>query len=276
MPRPRLPWFKVWAGATRDKKIAGLSDHTFRVWIELLDAASEQRVRGRFVSYESAAAIIRRKAAEVRLVAAAGLMDEVDGLVVMHDWDDWQRWRPDDAATDEAGTPPESHTNGSGITHESLRNGTSKTPDKGTKARPLYARAREDVDVEGDVEGERDEDESPQAPSGLPPAGNGRIHVLHKRGNPRVAAVIDAFKALKIDVTLGARDHAAIKHSNADPSKIAEVYDAVARCEYGDDFMRRRLTVHDAIEWINGYVEWKAENAWRQKGAVVGYSDLDV
>lgn len=129
----------------RHRKIVGLSDRTFRVWIELLDAASEQKTRGCFQSYAEAAAIIRRKPVEVRQVAAAGLMDDTaDGLVEMHDWKDWQRWLSE-----------ESPSNDSGITNESHTNNTNKTRERPTKTQTL-ARAREEVDVDG--EGDREEE----------------------------------------------------------------------------------------------------------------------
>jgi hypothetical protein len=255
MPRPRLPWFKVWVGVTRDAKIVTLSDRLFRVWVELLDAASEQKIRGRFDSYAAAAAIVRRKPAEVRQVAAAGLLDEFQDGIWLHDWQDWQRWRPED-----------SHPNDLGITHESLRNGTGTTHESRSKIEaPRVERAKKrdvDVDVEGDEErkevrdtyvgGTALENRAPPTKSSSP---------THP-GNPRVAETIDAFRALRIDVSMSARDMSAIKHSDAPPQLIAEVYDAVARRVYGDDFMRKRLSVHEAVDWVNGYREQKLQDAW--------------
>jgi hypothetical protein len=224
-----------------------LSDRTFRVWQELLDAANEQKIRGRFDSYSAAAAIIRRKPAEVRLVAAAGLLDESADGVWLHDWKDWQRWKPEDEGlTNDEPTSPEDPDYDSPITHESHRNGSGITHEKHRKTRSL-ARAREDVDVEGDVDVERERDtrSSPSLRSGAAAS--------EKRGNPRVQAVIEAFRALSGDVYLTPRDHAAIKRSDVPPELIAQTYDAVARGAWGDDFMRKRLSVHEAIEWANAY-----------------------
>lgn len=134
MPKPRLQWFKVWVGATRHEKIVTLDDRSFRAWVELLDAASEQPIRGRFTSCAAAAAIIRRPPALVRRLAQARLLDERDDGLWLHDWSEWQRWQADEHTPNGSGithesltngvaipneSPPESHTNGTGITHES-------------------------------------------------------------------------------------------------------------------------------------------------------------
>jgi hypothetical protein len=156
MPRPRLPWFKVWVGATRHNKLVSLTDREFRVWVELLDSASVQKTRGRFDSVGAAAKILRRRASEVRSVLNAGLMDVTDDGVWMHDWKDWQRWRPeDDQHTNDSDIPPEELANDSPFPHESHRNGTGKTQIKHRKTPPL-ARAGEDVDVDVDVDREED------------------------------------------------------------------------------------------------------------------------
>jgi hypothetical protein len=57
-----------------------------------------------------------------------------------------------------------------------------------------------------------------------------------------------------------ARDYAAIKHSTAAPGVIAEVYLAVAGNEWGDDFQRKRLSVHEACDWVPAYVLWRDEH----------------
>lgn len=72
-------------------------------------------------------------------------------------------------------------------------------------------------------------------------------------GNARVQAAIEAFRALGVDPSMGPRDYAALKHSTAPPELIAEVFQAVQGGSYGDEFMRKRLSVHEAIEWVNGY-----------------------
>lgn len=78
-------------------------------------------------------------------------------------------------------------------------------------------------------------------------------------GNPRVQATIDALRELHSDVHLTPRDYAALKRSSTPPELIAETYDAVARGTWGDDFMRKRLSVHEAIEWANAYAARRDE-----------------
>lgn len=134
MPRKRLPWFKLWSGATRHAKIAEIDDHDFRVWIELLDAASEQRERGSFGSLKGAAAVIRRSVAEVQPLVERHLIDvDGDGTATMHDWQRWQRWwaEPGDEEELEAPEPPPS--NGHGTNHESHFNPTRITREKPAK-----------------------------------------------------------------------------------------------------------------------------------------------
>lgn len=184
MPRPRLPWFKMWIGSSRHAKVVSLSDREHRVWTELLEAASEQKVRGRFESYAAAAAIIRRKDTEVRQVAAAGLMDESEDGVWMHDWKEWQRWRPEDAQADDSGTTPDGPVNHTNKTRESHANHSNKTGIEHAK-NGVLARAGEDVDVEeeGDIEPE------------TTPKGVMSVSVEMSPGDDRVDEVYEHFKA---------------------------------------------------------------------------------
>ena len=160
MPRQRLPWFKIWVGATRHEKVVTLDDRSFRAWIELLDAASEQPVRGRFTSCAAAAAIIRRPPALLKRLIEARLIDEREDGIWLHDWADWQRWKPEDEPSNNTGITQESPGNNTGITQES---GTNKKPPRVERAK------KRDVDVEG--EGEKDGDSFPPTASQLPPKG---------------------------------------------------------------------------------------------------------
>ena len=91
----------------------------------------------------------------------------------------------------------------------------------------------------------------PHAPVGAPP-----------RGSPRVKSVIDCFRAMtgEPEPAFNGRDFAAIKHSTAPPHLIAETYLAVAAGDWGDDFQKRRLSVHEACDWVNAYVKWRDDN----------------
>lgn len=97
MPAQRLPWFRFWVGATANAKVRTLNDGVFRTWVELLDLAAQQPRRGRFASAKEAAALSRRSAQHVGALIHAGLIDTTPEGLVMHDWDDWQRWRKEDA-----------------------------------------------------------------------------------------------------------------------------------------------------------------------------------
>lgn len=122
MPAKRIPWFKIWIGATAHGKVRQLEDGVFRTWVELLDAAAQQPVRGRFASRAEAAAVLRRPVKHMAVLIEAGLIDEdPDKHLVMHDWDDWQRWRQEDS--NDAPPTPEGPTNNTRTTTERPPNG---------------------------------------------------------------------------------------------------------------------------------------------------------
>jgi hypothetical protein len=81
-------------------------------------------------------------------------------------------------------------------------------------------------------------------------------------GNPRVQSVVDCFRAATgaPEPHLNDRDCAAIKHSTAPPHLIAETFLAVKEGEWGDDFQKRRLSIHEACDWVNAYVQWREDN----------------
>jgi hypothetical protein len=148
MPAKRLPWFKVWVGATRHEKVATLSDTDFRTWVELLDAGAQQSVRGHFDSAATAAAVVRRPLASVKRLIAARLLDDQPDGVWLHDWPDWQRWSPEDDAIDSR-TTPERLTNNTRTTHEQHANVNGTTRDR--PSRGAERAKTKDVDVEEDV-----------------------------------------------------------------------------------------------------------------------------
>jgi hypothetical protein len=107
-------------------------------------------------------------------------------------------------------------------------------------------------------------DDTPSLRSGgTAPQAAGAAAVKRKRGppgNPRVAAVVDAFQALgPPEPLMTDRDRAAIKCSNAPPELIAECYDAVRRGDWGDQWKRDNLSVHAAVDWTNAYREQRPE-----------------
>jgi hypothetical protein len=70
---------------------------------------------------------VSRLTGGIATLITAKLVDEVDKELVMHDWDEWQRWRAEDANDD--ATPPDHPPNGrandSRTTREEHRNGSA-------------------------------------------------------------------------------------------------------------------------------------------------------
>jgi hypothetical protein len=96
VPAKRLPWFKVWTDAIDHEKVASLTDGQFRAWLHALARASVQPIRGRFASVRHAATATGRSVSEVRALVAIGLLEEVEGVLWVHDWADWQDRYPSD------------------------------------------------------------------------------------------------------------------------------------------------------------------------------------
>lgn len=230
MPAKRLPWFRFWIDATAHGKVRQLDDATFRTWVELLDAAAKQPKRGRFESRKEAVSVLRRPAKHIAALIAATLIDETPEGLVMHDWDEWQRWRQED-------------TNDDGSTLDQLANDSGTTRNGHANVLPLR------VSAEGDTETDT------EAPNGAARAGVPKPN--------RSSQVIDAIRALGQEPNLTARDHAALKASAAKPELVAEVYCAVFRGDYGDPYMQRHLSVREAIGWIDGYRSWKTSGVPR-------------
>lgn len=266
MPAKRIPWFKIWIGATAHGKVRQLEDGVFRTWVELLDAAAQQPVRGRFASRAEAAAVLRRPVKHLAVLIGAGLIDEdPDKHLVMHDWDDWQRWRQEDS--NDAPHTPEGPTNNTRTTTERQLNDSVSTVDSLTidnestqdellnapRGR-LSARRRRREKEEEDVEERKREktDGEIADPADQPPK------LLPVPKSSRSAEVIDAIRAVGIEPTLTARDHAALKTSNASAELIAELYGEVFNGRYGDAYQQRNLSVHELLTWIDGYRSFKA------------------
>lgn len=77
------------------------------------------------------------------------------------------------------------------------------------------------------------------------------------RSSTKSGQLIDLLKAADVPVTMRPQDHKALKDSGADPSLVAEAYGALFRGEWGDDFMRRSLSVQFVIGRLAGYEAWK-------------------
>lgn len=96
MPAQRLPWFKVHHDAIDNEKLASLTDGQFRALVHCWARASVQPIRGRFASVRHAATITGRTPKEINALINAGLLEERDGALWVHDWSQWQERYPSD------------------------------------------------------------------------------------------------------------------------------------------------------------------------------------
>lgn len=73
--------------------------------------------------------------------------------------------------------------------------------------------------------------------------------------NARLGKVVDLIRAAGLTVTVNGRSGSALKASSATPEQVAACFVAIARGEYGDDFMRKRLNVHNVCnEYMDGFL----------------------
>lgn len=103
----------------------------------------------------------------------------------------------------------------------------------------------------------------PSSPAEKPPARMSIVRQSEPKTN-RSGDVIDAIRASGIEPMLVPRDHTAIRTAGMSAELIAELYGAIYRGEYGDEFMQRNLSVHMVIEKIPGYLAFKANGPPKQ------------
>lgn len=234
MPARRLPWVKLWPELMAREKVRQLTDSQYRTWTYCLLSSSQLPVRWRFDSLEHAAYVTRRPVKDIRALAEVHFLEQRDDGVWLHDVAEYQDVYPSDIERERsANTPP----NPPQTPGEHSANGRPKTPRKVVNHSLETGDGRREIET-GD---------------GRPPPG--------EAPPSKSGAVIDAFRAVGFEPNLTARDHKALKGSTVEPGLLAECYVAVAEHQYGDEFMRRHLTIHDALEWINGYVVWRAAHA---------------
>ena len=70
--------------------------------------------------------------------------------------------------------------------------------------------------------------------------------------------LIDLLREAGVAHDLTPKDHAALKRSGLSAAQVAEVYCAIARHEFGDDWLCKRLSVTKAIETWPGYANEQA------------------
>lgn len=242
MPAKRIPWIKFYPELLEHEKFGDLSDAVSWTWVNIWGKASQQPVRWRFASAQHAAKVTGRPVGHVRQLITARLLDERDDGLWVHDWQQWQNRYPSDfddalnAPSTDADYSVEDSANSPPMLREHSVNGGSSGVMELSRAAERAKTKKGDID-----------------------APNGAARAVPKPN--RSSAVIDAIRERGQEPNLTTRDHAAIKQSAAKPELIAEVYCAVFDGDYGDDHMQRRLSVHEAIGWIDGYRSWKTNGA---------------
>src|SRR6476620_482552 len=85
---PRYGWFRLYAEVLNDPKLQNLPDRLFRAWINLLCVASQNE--GILPQIEELAFLLRVKPAKANVLLeelrVVGLVDEIDGRIVPHNW----------------------------------------------------------------------------------------------------------------------------------------------------------------------------------------------
>lgn len=257
MPAKRLPWFRFWIDATTHGKVRQLDDATFRTWVEMLDAAAKQPRRGRFESRVEAISILRRPPKHIATLITAKLVDEVDKELVMHDWDEWQRWRAEDANDD--ATPPDHPPNGrandSRTTREEHRNGSAIR-----------------VSAEGDTETEKEL--LPSLRSGEP-----RLRVVGEpapKPTPKatpVGMLIDKVRTLDPSLEIfGDRGFVGSKLKENPDANLDLIAEAYVSFHHGEWPGSKMLRESGALAWVigdlGGYVAWRKSRRQSHQSAV--------
>lgn len=85
------------------------------------------------------------------------------------------------------------------------------------------------------------------------------------RGDPQVAAMIDALRAEGMTGTLTGRDRKAIADTEHNPAEVAALYAAIFRREYGSPFQHEALSVANCFEWLPGWQSHRAGYAAPKK-----------
>lgn len=248
MPAARLPWIKFWPELVDHPKFSELSDSERWTWVEVWSKASQQAKRWHFASVAHAVKVTGRPAKQIRTLVAAGLIDESTDGIYIHNAAKWQDRYPSD------------YSNGlSPNTPRTVRQHSANTPANPPETDD-YDSGEDSVNDPGnapdDVRKSKSKSKSKSKTGAAAPSGQ-PTSISERPQNGRSAAVIDAIRATGIEPTLTARDHAALKTSNAPPEVIAEIYCEVFNGRYGDAYQQRNLSVHELLAWIDGYRSFK-------------------
>lgn len=187
----------------------------------------------------------------VKALEAGGLWERTDTGWRLHDYLEYQPSRQEVERERARGAERQARHRGSNAQDNGVSNGVTEGVTNGLVTPAPYPNPYP-------VPKPKPESNTPSLRSGGSARQNG---ARPQRGNGRVQAVVEAFRAMNIEPMMGPRDYAAIKSSCVPPGLVAEVFCAVAERLYGDDFMRKRLSVHEAVGWAAGWVEHCLEEA---------------
>lgn len=85
-------WFRFYAEAMRNPKVAKLSDKQFRLWVQLLSVASEND--GKIPAVDDLKVVLNRRLDHlltgVKELLSAGLIDSLEYGYEPHNWSKWQ------------------------------------------------------------------------------------------------------------------------------------------------------------------------------------------
>ena len=83
-----MSWLRIDDGFTANKKIAPLSDRDFRVWVRLLCHCA--KAQDPTVDNPTIAEVSGLNSRRIRVYFDAELLDETNGVYVVHDWPSFQ------------------------------------------------------------------------------------------------------------------------------------------------------------------------------------------
>jgi hypothetical protein len=244
MPNKPVPWLKLWPELVDHEKFAQLTDSESWTWVKLLAKSGQQPTRGRFRDVNHAVVATGRPKKHVERLIEVRLLDQrADGLW-MHDWEKWQRWRPEDGVNSD-GSPPDQPPNGHPSTRDehAMNNGSTHLRDKRIENRP---------------------EEITPTPSGKAP----RLRVVGEpcpkpitKPNP-VKTLIDKIRALDPAVEVfgdqGFTGKKLKENPDANLDLIAAAYVSFRHGEWPGSKMLRET---GALAWVvgdvGGYVTWR-------------------
>lgn len=174
-------------------------------------------------------------------LVVSGLWEQVDAGYHIHDYLDYQNsaadieeYRARDRARKPRAAHVESADSPNGIHVESARI-------------PAPKKEKKEEEVEGDVEVPLSAESGRAAAAATPPRA-----VLRR---DRLAQVIDLIRDADLEPNIRGQDAKAVKDCRAAPADIAATYVAIARGEFGDEFMLRKLSITTASAHVDG---WRA------------------